>query len=394
MTDVNGHVWIEGEINGPSGGMLMFDTKSGQIEWTANNADVTNEDNNTQDRSPYSFTVVADNQFGGVTKGTPFPVTVTNADTAIASVPDQVIMENGNLSITEQNLWAPGTDQAQGPAWYGLEIQRLDPYPDGTIDRNVYSINDSHHLYNLVDFNSVQTVADQITFNTKTGAISWNPDNRDVGEYVFTVTQYDGHGSSAPTHFDVTIQNVAPVFVTSPSNTVLIQGSHFTYDAGTDQDGLNDWRDLPNTSTPQDQVLFSVKATDMLGNVMNFNDLTINPHNGALTWTSPPVGTFEVFVTVDDGNGGRTVQEFRLTTLGINLPLDWRPDAGFAQAMSEFAAHNGQGPVFPESQPPFPWIPAPTEGYLAGVAARFPTVRTRNREYPGAWSLGSQGLPG
>ena len=116
-----------------------------------------------------------------------------------------------------------------------------------------------------------------------------------------------------------------PVFLTLPTNTDIIQGSNFTYYPGSDQEGLDDWRDLPKHPHTRAPGAGPVLVTDSSGHVLHFNDLQIDPHEGTLTWTTPPVGVLDVYVTVDDSNGGRATQVFQLVTMPVPHPLDSGP---------------------------------------------------------------------
>ena len=155
-----GHTLVEGKLNGPSGGELIFDTISGQTTWAATNADVTIDNNgNPEPRGAYMFTVEADNQHGGVTVGTPFPVNVTNAPTAMANVSDQAIWENSTLDYYPARSVRSGrTTRRVGPDTFSLSIQSLDHYPDGSVDTHVYSVS---------EFNALQTPHDQIGFDPR-----------------------------------------------------------------------------------------------------------------------------------------------------------------------------------------------------------------------------------
>ena len=66
--------------------------------------------------------------------------------------------------------------------------------------------------------NEYSTAPSWLTFNTATGVMSGNPTNDNVGTYYFRIKVEDGNSGEVIKHFQLTVDNVNPLFLT-PSDT-------------------------------------------------------------------------------------------------------------------------------------------------------------------------------
>jgi len=316
--------WVYGEPNGPDGGVVAFNTATGEIQWATTNADVTLDTGGGPARPSYDFRIVANDGNGGIADPT-FHVDVTNDPTNITVPGPQVIFEDGPaLQLVDGDVTArdeqvesanlPGNAGPGDPGYtfYTLEIDRHDPLgnPTGFVDADWYNDNNNGGA--------------DIVFDSSTGAVTWSgATNRDVGDYEFRVTHYDGHNTSADATFDVTVNNV-PVDFDAPSSldgqTVVIPAlKYFNHDFGSTDEGQHDWRMV--AGQPQDRVTYSVSAVNSGTGAPSLPTLTIDQDTGAINWRAPAImaGTHTVTVHVYDGNGGVDVQVF---TLIVDDPVD------------------------------------------------------------------------
>ncbi|MBA2115003.1 putative Ig domain-containing protein [Bremerella alba] len=144
--------------------------------------------------------------------------------------------------------------------------------------------------------------ADGIEIDSETGALTWIPGSS--GSYPITITVNDGT--------DTTTQSFTlPVVDPLPNN------------------------EYPEiTSTPTGPAVenslyeYQVIATDADGDALAYtlvsppSGMTIDNETGLLTWTPTTSGDYTVTITVDDGNGGVTEQEFILPVVATTPAND------------------------------------------------------------------------
>jgi hypothetical protein len=137
-----------------------------------------------------------------------------------------------------------------------------------------------------------------MTVDASTGAVTWSPASRDVGNAAVALKVNDGHGGSAEQDFTLSVINPPPdrppVFTTSP----VVDG---------------------NVNTP---YVYQARATDPDGDPLTFSvvngpaRLTIDPTSGLVQWspTAAQIGTDSVALQVSDGRGGTAGQAY---TIGV-----------------------------------------------------------------------------
>jgi hypothetical protein len=182
-----------------------------------------------------------------------------------------------------------------------------------------------------------------VLFNTSTGAISWETDNRDVGHYTFIVTHFDGHNTQSSTTFGVTVENEVPKWTeTAPSTIIVPANRSVSVDLGTNDEKQDDWRGDDN-------------ATYTL--VSGPSGMTVDPVTGFLNWAAYPIpgGTTDVWVKFDDGNGGVIFFKFAIIVDDpVNdLPFYVRdPESPFTNLLdAEHRDTNNLGDFNPENGP-------------------------------------------
>ncbi|MBI3181257.1 MAG: tandem-95 repeat protein, partial [Myxococcales bacterium] len=136
------------------------------------------------------------------------------------------------------------------------------------------------------------------------GLVRWVPSNADVGTRAVTVKVSDGKGGEAQQAFNLAVANVNdPPVITSTPPTVATEKSLYLYQAvAVDPDPGGDLLTWSLVSPP--------------------TGMTINPGTGLVSWTpgQASVGTSQVTVRADDGNGGVVSQSYFLTVQNVNDP--------------------------------------------------------------------------
>ncbi|MDQ7782088.1 MAG: putative Ig domain-containing protein, partial [Desulfomonilaceae bacterium] len=311
---IDGVLWTPGyRPNGPHGGEVFFDTLNGEIVWATTNADVTTFWGGGAARPAYQFTIVADDNAGGVA-GATLEVYVADDPTDISDIPDQTIVEDGaplfiDAVARDEQIESDNPTPVPfgtGDAYYSLEIARLDAGPGNFVDVGTYNAANGN-------------LGSDIVFDPSTGQIAWSVTNSDVGDYTFRITHHDGFLSTASDTFNVTVLNRPPVFTSNPSSdpVVVMETKFFSYDANSSEEGRHDWY------AGHDEVTYSI--------VEGPGDISIDRYTGVIHWQAPShlAGSHRVTIRVDDGNGGWDIQSFMLIVdvpIG-DLPLEPRePD--------------------------------------------------------------------
>ncbi len=300
--------WVGAQVNG-GGGWVLLNTLTGETEWKTTNADVTVDTGAAIDpANGYTFSVTADDH----TTNGPEPPTATRSFTVqVRNDPTDILTDVPNQTFEQGVPWQLGDnevvdrDERVGAGtYYTLMVAREG---DAPVDVTAYNTR------------VTQPGADgtPIAFDPLTGATSWaDSTNRDVGLYHFEIIHHDGHNTTDSDTFDVTIVNKVPQWTTAaPGGQVVMATKGFTYDAGTNEEGQNDWRG-------DDATRYSI--------VQGPSDMTIDPDTGFVIWTADPklAGPVTITIEMEDGNGGVIFQTFTIivdVTRG-DLPIEMRPD--------------------------------------------------------------------
>lgn len=322
--------------NGDDGGLLTYDSSTHQLSWLTTNEDGTYNENGSAG-TPYRMVVIS---MDGYAENNPsweeFYVEVINADTVFTSAPDsdpanpQTTSQAVELHIADASIQTNDEYDDQGSDF------PADDYYELWIDRNDQSADNSSGLI-LCDWVS-ETGGSPITFDTKTGEITWTPNNLDVpnvldysGTYYhheFIVVHIDGHGDDATTSFFVEIANVPPTITVTDPNTYPLQEDVDTLtfedgDVESAEEGegltyvLQIWRDDNNDNTVQDDQWYTIDHNDQIntdGGLFDLNGDDADPSDdfaltGAFTWTPTNAD-----VTIDEtGTAVRDPWTFRIT---------------------------------------------------------------------------------
>ncbi|MFH1116794.1 MAG: putative Ig domain-containing protein [Pseudomonadota bacterium] len=310
--------------NGDEGGAIYFDQVSGEIQWQTTNADV---------GMGYEFeiTVVDTN---GDTNTEIMIVNVHNDPTSINDIPDQTFTEDG-MALNIGDAGVSAKDEGVGGAFYTLEIERV--RPDGT----------TTPLYDVATYNAINGEGADIFFDPQTGEIKWDTTNRDVGEYNFTVTHHDTHGSTATDSFHVTAENNHTEFLTEPpADYVIVPVTlNLTYDALADDEGQHD-------ALGWDQVTYSLTSSP--------GGMSIDPMTGLIDWTAPAYlagQEFLITIMVEDGNGGYDLQSFMILVDATVQDIPWEARAPYGDSGLPGTGGNPFGDNLPPKEPEFTFIP-------------------------------------
>ncbi|MCL1475904.1 choice-of-anchor C family protein, partial [Argonema antarcticum] len=234
--------------NSPAG--MKIDPDSGVIEWTpptSNWFDVSIK--------------VEDGNGGVVTQDYRL-----NAGTSIFDTPPQIISE-------------PVTSSALGQT-YQYQVIGIDP--TGTLPVRYY-------FYNYPPNN--------MTINSDTGLITWNPTASDVGSKDITVAAYSSYGTAYQTFSLSTINNTAPVINSTPQATVTA-GATYSY---------------------------NVIATDADNDALTYNLLNPPPGMsidkfGQITWKTSvsDIGNKPIQIAVSDGRQPPVISNYTLAVVADN----------------------------------------------------------------------------
>ncbi len=315
---VDGVAWYSGFRANTDGGVIDFNTATGEINWQSTNADVTIDSGGNISRIPYVFTIEVNDGHGGVASKT-MNVTVTNEATVISDVTDQSVTEDSHLTVSDPVVTA--TDEQVGSGtYYTLEV-------DG-----------GSGFVSLATWNANNGAGGNIAFNATNGQIDWDPNNEDVGTYTFLVTHYDNHNTSSGDTFQVTVNNRPPA-ITDPGPWTLTEddtAANSTLDIFSDDEALSGgvtylleisldngltWTtvtsgDRPNGPTGG-EILFNESTGEIVWQTTNA-DVTVNSLSGQ---DRIP---YLFRISGDDGNPGAqyTNPPVQFTVNVLNDPTD------------------------------------------------------------------------
>ncbi len=153
----------------------------------------------------------------------------------------------------------------------------------------------------------MHTNASWLSANQSTMTLEGTPVNNEVGSYFAHINATDGYYRYFERNFTITVANANPSILTS-DQTSVDEDSFYQVDYDTDDDG-------------QGTITWEINTTAYW---LNFNSTT-GEING--TPTNDEVGSFDVNITVHDGNGGwdRTVFTLNVVNTNDNPHIDTHP---------------------------------------------------------------------
>ncbi len=158
--------------------------------------------------------------------------------------------------------------------------------------------------YNMIETWAISTNADWLAISPIAGTLYGTPVNADVGTYWVNVTTMDTLGSEGYINYTLVVENTGPS-ITTADVTSTNTGALYEVDYDSSDDPSITWSVI--TDAP------------FLG---------IDPGTGVLSGTpsNAEAGTYNVEVTVDDGNGETDTQTFSFT-VNLDTDGDGDPDA-------------------------------------------------------------------
>jgi hypothetical protein len=155
--------------------------------------------------------------------------------------------------------------------------------------------------YNEVSEWSFDTNSDWLTFDKENQDIYGTPDNGDVGNNWVRINISDGLGHYDEHSFEINIINTPPC-ISPIENIDIIEDDPFQYDCECDDERVGD--------TEYDIFPASIKWLDF------------DRKSGILSGTplGEDSGSYDINISVDDGNGGLNWTEFNLTVIDRNDP--------------------------------------------------------------------------
>ncbi len=350
--------------NGADGGVVEFDTATGQIHWLTTNADVTVGQDGSQITAPYHFTVVADDGHTATADlpSETFEVTVSNWQPDITRYPTAPTALQATEDATYTYTDGPSTETGVESNDEGVEGDHwaADRYTYYDLLVNVggtYITFDDASGYNATNGGRAD-----ISFDKTTGEITgWTPNNLDAiaGTLDLEVVHHDGNGGEDAEFFTLTVDNAAPVFSNPdpadptptwtlyeddnpPSPYVPADFPH-TYDVQTDdetQDTAGHSVVYTLTVDNNNGASHTLGSTNLIsGTLLGFRPngpegglLTFDTDTGVITWATtnadttrdmagnllPNLHDYTFTVTADDGLGDPHTTTETLTVEVIN----------------------------------------------------------------------------
>ena len=151
---------------------------------------------------------------------------------------------------------------------------------------------------------SLDSDADWLSIDSITGELNGTPGNDDVGSFWANISVSDGNGGSNWVNLTITVTNVndAPSILTSEVITTDEDEIYLVPYEGVDIDPTSD------------NLVWGLTTTAVW--------LSIDPISGNLTGSpgNDDVGTFDVNISLSDGNGGIVWNNFTLEVINVNDP--------------------------------------------------------------------------
>jgi len=139
-----------------------------------------------------------------------------------------------------------------------------------------------------------------MTIDPESGVISWIPGQADVGENLIVVRASDNNGAIATQSYTLDVINVneAPVITSSPVTSAYEDSLYTYYLKASDEDS--------------DTLSYSLVSAP--------SGMNIDPSSGIITWIPDQtnVGSHLISISVSDGNGGITTQNYSLDVINVN----------------------------------------------------------------------------
>ncbi len=178
------------------------------------------------------------------------------------------------------------------------------------IPEEVFTDADYHQLSYSASLDNGNSLPSWLTFNPNTRLFSGTPRNIDIGTQSIKVTVNDDNDGQVSNTFNLTVANTndEPILANSIP------------DMNTAKDSLFNFQIPVNTFTDEDNDNLTYSAT-LANNQPLPNWLSFDPDN--LTFSGTPtnnqdVGTIEIKVIANDGNGGTVRDIFNLTVISID----------------------------------------------------------------------------
>jgi len=177
---------------------------------------------------------------------------------------------------------------------------RIGPIPKShTIDQDQhFSVQACNLGYSDEVTWTFDTDAEWLSFSQETLTISGDPDNSDVGKWSMTLNLTDGAGHYSLVISKIEVRNLPPTILTENEDEAF-QGTPYLVDYDCDEDGHGE-------------------MSWSLGTEMTWLD--IDSATGVLEGMPGPsdVGTYQVWIWVNDGNGAKDQTVFNMTVVDVN----------------------------------------------------------------------------
>jgi hypothetical protein len=147
---------------------------------------------------------------------------------------------------------------------------------------------------------SLYSDATWLSINSTTGILSGTPQNEDVDSYWVKVTVDDGWGETGSHNFSLTVNNTndSPVIITIDVLTAVEDQIYLVNYQATDDDGdILSW----SLNTPASWLSIDSNSGELSGTPTNLD-----------------VGSWDVTVSCDDGNGGTHSHSFSIVVSNVN----------------------------------------------------------------------------
>jgi hypothetical protein len=213
-----------------------------------------------------------------------------------------------NLDIGSWSVNLTVDDGNWGRAYSNFTITVINTPPSITVNDNPWADEDTAYSVNYASSDdglgtiswNLNTDALWLSINTSTGVLSGTPRNEHVGTYFVNVTVDDGNGGEGFHNFSLIVNNTndSPSITTLDVLTAVEDQYYFVdYDADDDDGDTHSWSIITSASW-----------------------LSIDPITGIISGTPSnlDVGSWDVTVSCDDGNGGVDSHSFIINVANVN----------------------------------------------------------------------------
>lgn len=232
-----------------------------------------------------------------------YSLTTTPSGMSIDSSTGEITWTPNNTHVGDNDVVVEVTDgTATDTQSFTISISNTNDDPIIGTSAVISATEDSAYAYdvNASDMDagdsltySLTTSPSGMSIDSITGEITWTPDNSQVGNNNVIVTVDDANGGSVNQSFPIAVANQDPT-ITAIADQSATEDSQFTYNIESDDEGVG-------------STTYSLTTSP--------NGMGINQDTGAIIWTpdNTQVGTPDVVVEVDDGNGGTDTESFSIT---------------------------------------------------------------------------------